>query len=850
MRSTVVSESVEVSATKAQAVPVVWGNVPQRNKNFTGRTALLDELRRRLRTDTTAVLPHAVYGLGGVGKTQLAMEYAYVYASDYEVVWWVSADQPPLIRAALAALAPRLGLAVSPSRTEEAVAAVLDALRRGEPYKKWLIVFDNADQPESLEDLLPQGTGDLLITSRNHRWESTVDVVAVDVFTRAESLEFFERRVPGIDLADADRLAEVLGDLPLALEQAGALQAESGLQVDEYLELFDKQSNLLLEEGKPAHYDMTVASAWSVSVAAVQENNPLALDLLRRCAFFGPEPIRLELLKNGKFVLEGPLRKMLGDPILLARATRELGRYALARMDNNTKTIQVHRLIQKIIRDELAESEAATMRRDVHRLLAAADPGDPNEPDNWPLYAELYAHIGPSGVIESDEPEQRGLYCNIVQYLYEVGDFTASLVEAEKALELWTAASGPDDLYVLKMSAFKADTLWWMGRYEEAYELRRSTLERLRATVGPDHEETLFVLNGHGADLRVRGDFAEALALDEESVALHRRVYGDSIATFNAINNLALDYCLASDYQRALELDQENYRVRRIFYGGDAELQVVPSLDAVSRDLRLAGKVMEARETGERAYGIYRELIARGTISGFNTYALIQAYTLSVNRRKAGAFAEALELARTTYETLVEVFEKPEHPLRLIAGLSLGNALRAMNQTEEAAERIVRMVGRFESALGAEHPYTRGIVLNLALVRRQAGDVVAARTLLEGSLEGLLAKLGPDHHWTLTCVTNLATAISELGDVPAALAMGEDTLRRFRARYGPDHPHTLVCATNYSLDLKAVGKENEAEALYLDTIERYRRVLFDEHPDVKAAREGQRLDFDLEPPMV
>ena len=110
---------------------------------------------------------------------------------------WVPADQLPLVRASLAALAGQLGLtSTRATGIDSAVVAVLDALRRGEPYSRWLLIFDNADQPEDLEPLIPQGPGDVLITSRNHRWQSVVETVQMDVFTRQESTEFLLRRIP------------------------------------------------------------------------------------------------------------------------------------------------------------------------------------------------------------------------------------------------------------------------------------------------------------------------------------------------------------------------------------------------------------------------------------------------------------------------------------------------------------------------------------------------------------------------------------------------------------------------------------------------------------------------------
>ncbi|HXA63280.1 MAG TPA: FxSxx-COOH system tetratricopeptide repeat protein, partial [Streptosporangiaceae bacterium] len=336
-------------------VPEVWGKIPQRNKNFTGREDLLLRLSAGIESQVTAVVPHALHGLGGVGKTQMAVEYAYRYRSEYDVVWWLPADQPVLVRSSLANLAPHLGLPpATSSGIEDAANAVLDALRRGEPYANWLLIFDNADQPEELTEIIPQGPGHVLITSRNHRWEGVVDTVAVDVFTRKESVEFLNKRVPrAINKGEADRLAHELGDLPLALEQAGALQAETGMPVAEYLLLLGQRTSQLLSEGKPTEYPVSMTAAWGLSVASLREKLPEAVDLLRCCAFFGPEPIPRDAFSRPPAGLSPQLADLIGDRIRLSRAIGELGRYALARLDIPGRTIQVHRLIQALVRDEL-----------------------------------------------------------------------------------------------------------------------------------------------------------------------------------------------------------------------------------------------------------------------------------------------------------------------------------------------------------------------------------------------------------------------------------------------------------------------------------------------------------------
>lgn len=843
-----------VGADVSRGVPTVWGNVPQRNKNFTGRALLLEDLRRRMTGEITAVLPHALQGLGGVGKTQLAIEYAYRHSAEYDLVWWIPADQPVLVRSALAALAPRIGITgIAPERVEDAVRAVLDGLRRGDPYARWLLVFDNADQPETIRDLIPTGPGDVIVTSRNHRWQSIVDTVEVDVFTREESLLFLQRRVPG-SVDDAyDKLAEELGDLPLALEQAGALQAETGMSVSEYLELLNREARKLLAENPPSDYPWPVAAAWSLSVARVRDSMPFALELLRRCAFFGPEPIPRDLLQRGRYVLDSPLREALGDPIIVSRGMRELGRYSLARIDNNRRTLQIHRLIQKLLRDELTASEASGIRHEVHLLLAAADPGEPESLDNWPKYQELLAHVGPSAVSECSDVEVRRLVSNVSSYLYSVGDFTNCLTMIDQALENWHVELHEDDRNIMVMLGQRARVLWALGRYSNAAEIRRTNLERAKSVLGEDDEFTLSTTNGYGADLRARGDFVHALRIDEDLLDRHRKVFGtDHRNTFMVANNLAVDYCLNGDYRRARELDGQSYRDRLDFFARDDHPWVLASLTAIARDMRLLGEYSAAVDTAEKAREQFRNVVDQQRFPGFTArhrWVLALSKDYSVTLRKVGRFKEALDLAKSVYNDYQEVFG-PDHADTLGAAINLGNARRLGGDFSEAAEGFEYAVQRYGEVWGAEHPFTHGSALNLAMVQRLVDRLDSAHDMLERALVGLRRTLGARHHYTLTCIANLATTKAELGDVESARELEEDALRQFRQVLGEDHPHTLACAANLASDRRVLGMRDEGDELAKDTMDRYLRTLGQQHPETIDALRGVRLTFDFEPPGV
>jgi tetratricopeptide (TPR) repeat protein len=853
-----VADSQLVNATQSPGrVPEVWGKVPQRNKNFTGRKELLDQLREGIAGEITAVLPqaspggldaapHALHGLGGVGKTQVAIEYAHRFRSEYDVVWWISADQPVLVRSSLAGLAPHLGLPPATSTgIEDAAAAVLDALRRGEPYARWLLIFDNADQPEDIKEFIPHGSGHVLITSRNHRWEGVVDTVAIDVFSRAESMQFLNRRVPkAISEPDAHELADKLGDLPLALEQAGALQAETGMPVDQYLQLLEKQTSLLLAEGKPTEYPVSMTAAWALSVASLTEKLPEAVELLRCSAFFGPEPIPRDVFGQGSESIDPRLQSIISNPILLSRAIRELGRYALARIDSAARTIQVHRLIQALLRDSLDDPERQRIRHEVHLLLAGATPEDPNDTVGWPRYFELLAHIRPSLIAECQDEEVRRFALNVVRYLYRSGDYRSAQEFVEGFLDEWTDSTGEDRLDVLVARRHLGIVLRELGRFREAYELNRATLERMRRLVGPEYDETLLLTNSHGADLRARGEFRAAKDHDEDSRQRHETAFGlDDANTLRAMSNLALDYGLVSDYLGARSLHEDTY-LRQSRIGSKIKMDILYSWSGLARAVRLCGNYSEACDLGEDAYAY-----SVAELGAEHPWTLRTAKDLSIAQRRMGAYDLSLEIAQDVHARFERLYGR-DNPDTLAASMALANIMRTIGQVEEAFVLAEDTVKRYPKVYGDGHPYNHGCTGNLALLRRVRGDVTGARELNEQSLLGLEAKLGRDHHYSLTVATNLASDLAALGDTGAARRLGEGTLRRLQAILGVDHPMTLSCAANLAIDLRVEGAEEEANRLRDDTLRRYEHALGLDHPDAVVALEGRHLDCDFDPPPI
>jgi DNA-binding XRE family transcriptional regulator len=218
-------------------------NIPARNPGFTGRAGLLAAVRERLLAGDAAVV-QALHGMGGVGKTQLAAEYAHRFAAGYELAWWVNAEQAGLIGDQVAALGVALGCIDAGAEIATVRAVVLAELRA---RARWLLVFDNAEDPAEVAAWLPGGGGHVLITSRETGWAELAAPVEVDVLARAESVALLQARVTGLGGAEAGRLAAGLGDLPLALAQAAAFLAGTGIAVDEYLGLLRTRAGPLLD---------------------------------------------------------------------------------------------------------------------------------------------------------------------------------------------------------------------------------------------------------------------------------------------------------------------------------------------------------------------------------------------------------------------------------------------------------------------------------------------------------------------------------------------------------------------------------------------------------------------------
>ncbi|GAB1822948.1 FxSxx-COOH system tetratricopeptide repeat protein [Herbidospora sp. RD11066] len=837
-----VAESSSLPTHSASnSLPEIFERVPHRNQNFTGRDSLLHQLREGVRSVTVVIpQPQALQGYGGVGKTHLAIEYAHRFGHHYDLVWWIPADQYYLVPSALAAMAPHLNLApASTVGVEEAAESVCKALQDGVPYTNWLLIFDNAEDSR-IERFIPHGRGHVIITSRNPSWDDQFRSLPVDVFTRTESVEFLKRRL-GSRITDdeANRLAEKLGDLPLALEQVGALQRRGTMSVDEYIDLLEKQTSRLLDTERAKDYPLTMTAAWRVSVSMLEDRLPVALNLLRCCAFFGPEPIPLDVFRRGNRAKAPSLEKILSDPIMLDKTVKELSRYALIRSDPDTRTIQVHRLIQALLRNDLSEERQHQLRDEVHLLLAGSAPLSPDDNSKWRDFADLVPHVRPSQLVFCEDPLVRDFALNVVRYLYASGNYRSGLELVEGFIDHW-GAGGENQPDVLRARRHQANLLRRMGEYSRVFELDQATLQRVREEFGPDHPETLIATNGFGGSLRAQGEFREALELDRASVDAHVRVLGsEHVLTLRAKNSLALDHGLNSDYEMARRIHMEVYLDQSEAANPTGVEIVLLSWNSMARAVRLTSDFEEACDTGEAALAFGVQKLGKD-----HWATLITAKDLSIAQRRAGAFNEAMDGAQDTHKRFVRLFGA-DHPDTIAAAVNVSNILRVRDELADAFKLASQMTRTYPSVFGSDHPFTLACQSNLAILHRLLGDVETARIVNEGTLRSL-AKLGPAHHYVLACSVNLQSDLASLGEFEQARWLGEQTYALLLENYGAEHFLTLACAANLALDRAAVGAP-DAEELRADTAERYQERLELGQPDAVRAASGKRIDCDFDP---
>ena len=826
--------------------PRIWGHVPLRNPDFVGRHELLELIQSHLtEPDAAVVQPEVLYGLAAIGKSQTAVEYIYRHIADYDVVWWIPSEQMTQITSSFAELGKKLNLPGTES-TETGIHSVLEALRQGVPHRRWLLVFDNADNPEMVSQFFPAGTGNILITSRNSQWSGIARTTEVDLFTREESKELLFQH-NNITDSEADRLAEALGDLPLAVEQAAAWRAQTGMPIDEYLQLLDQNVADLLGDQADSQLSVSgrhrsVVAAWSVPLNRLRIEHPAALQLLQLCAFFSAEPIPRRLFTAARPTPTPPeLTQALSNPIKLNQAIREISRYSLAKIDHRNNTIQLHRLVQTVLKNELSESDQNDMRHAVHVLLVAGNTGDPKNSATWPDYAELLPHVISSDAIACQfDTWVQTLVLNLVSYLLRSGDYHSAKMLAAKAFTAWQTNLDENNESTLAMARHYSEALRRLGLRKEASTLNQQSIEHARTIFGEDSEIYLSIADVVAADLRLQGRLVDELNMQQDIVDKAQQLHGpDDPITLNYANSLAGCYRLTGQFAKARELDEHVLHQRKLILGAEHP-DTFLTWNALAMDLRECGQYVEACRIQE---GILTR--QRGILGNSHPRIIGAVRNLAVAQRKAGQHLKAFNLT----EECLDLYQRrhgKEHLDTITTQMCLAADLRHLDDLPRSRDVGMQSYLMFEKVYGQAHPFTMIAATNLAITLRLLDQTIEARELNEKARTTLREALGEDHPYTLVATTNLASDLAALGDIWAAYELDVVTFERSAAMLGSTHPSTLAVASNLSIDLDQLGRTDEAAVLRAKTITSFCTVLGKNHPTTLDAIRSIRANTDTD----
>jgi tetratricopeptide (TPR) repeat protein len=687
----------------------VW-NIPARNPVFTGRDELLAAVHERLLADTKAAV-QVLQGMGGVGKTQLAAEYAHRFAGNYGLAWWVDAEQPGLIGDQFAALGAALGR-VRPGEDTEVVRATVLAELRGRG--QWLLVFDSAEHPTDVRPWLPGGGGHVLITSRGRDWAEIAAPVEVDVLARAESIAILQARVAGLSETHADQLAVQLGDLPLAVAHAAGFMAETGIPAAQYLELLRTQAGHLLAQAAPgSSYPRSLAAATELIADRLDGEDRAAAQLASLCAFLAPEPIPEDLFTSVPGKLPDELAARAVDLLAWRQTLAHLVRQSLARIDQ--RGLVMHRLTQAILRDRLTLAQATATRGHTEAILAASNLRDQDDPVMWPRWAQLMPHLLAADLAATGNLDLRLMACNACSYLLRRGDTRTGYDLASNLREHWRGRLGDDNVYTLTATAYLARALRDMGRYADARDLDQDTLERRRQTLGPDHPDTLGSAIGLALDLRALGDVQAAHDLDQDILDRKRRVLGaEHPDTLNSANNLAIDLRVLGDVQAAHDLDQDTLDRRRRILGPDHP-DTLGTANNLALALRALGDVQAAHDLDQDILDRKRRVLGADHPSTLNS-----ANNLALDLRDLGDTQAAHDLDQDTLERRRRILG-PDHPHTLSSASSLAADLRMLGEMQAAHDLDQDTLERRRRILGADHPQTLDSARNLTADRPPQG---------------------------------------------------------------------------------------------------------------------------------
>ncbi|HEX7999933.1 MAG TPA: FxSxx-COOH system tetratricopeptide repeat protein [Pyrinomonadaceae bacterium] len=636
-------------------LPPIW-NVPHnRNPNFTGREEILTSLRSTLLTNQSISLVQAIHGLGGIGKTQIAVEYAYCNSIDYDIVWWIRAEEFHTLSADFSTLAKELNLQQQETKDQR---IVIEVVRKwlGQ-HTRWLLIFDNAKEPAVIKDYIPQSdSGHVIVTSRNPNWKGIGDSIPVHVLSREESIGFLKGRT-GQDDDKCGELAEELGDLPLALEQAGAYIEETGKSITEYLQLFRTYQVELLSLGNiSTNYPASVRTTWEVSFQQAVKESSSVTGVLALLGFLAPDSIPQSLLYKIVEISTNPDDRTQFSQLNVDGSVATLRRYSLLEIIGSS--LSIHRLFQAISRDYL-KNLSENLAAGIVGIINSVFPLETEDARKWSECAALLPHA----LVAMNYAEKLNqvfypmaeLLNKVATYFIARAEYENAKQALERALQIVKRIYGDNSTSVADIRTNLGQVYHHLGENSIAIHHLSIAMEINEREKGKDNESVGALLNNFGLIYTDTGKYIKALASYIRANEIAKASYGpDDPRVAITLDNIGcvfghlgyIDYAL-SYFERALKID--------VAYYGPDHPQVAIHLSHIANAYVNKGQPSRAVKEAKRA----------------------------------------LQIRETYYEST--------HPLIAFARLSLGFILRELNDITGARNQLTQGLAVLVERLGVDN---------------------------------------------------------------------------------------------------------------------------------------------------
>jgi tetratricopeptide (TPR) repeat protein len=800
-------------------------NVPHRpNQFFTDREDILTVLHNYF-TSNQAIHQtriQALNGLGGIGKTQLAVEYARLYKHEYQAVLWLKASSRNLLNAEAAALADLLSLSEKDQANEQ---KLFIAIRRWlQNHDQWLLILDNLEDFDLIDLFIPsQCSGHVLLTTQSQVTGPLAHSVSVKQMMIDDSTLFLLRRAKLIDekgsreeASEADynhatAIARELDGFPLALDQAGAYIEETGRSLAEYLELYRQHRARLLRQrgrfasGHPDSVTVTIGLAFE----KVAQECPEALELLRLFAFLHPDTIPDEMIAQGSVQLDEPLRTLASDPFELDRAVAVLRNFSLVRRRTDATTLSVHRIVQAILVDALPKEQQIRWARLVVRLVNSVFPDV--DFNNWAIcerylpQAQRVAEIIAEFHLIQDEASY--ILLRLGRYCYHRARYREAQIYLRDALHHCEQKTGERHLEMAQALNSLGLLYKAQGNYTQAEEVYVRALTIREQALGTRHLLVAESLNNLGFLYTEQARYQEAKGLYERAMLIYQEGQeGEHPESGPLLNNLAILYRRQGNYVQA----EAFYRRVLILYERILPAHhpnVAGSLNNLAILYMEQARYQEAKVLYERA------LALREQVLGSEHPQVAQSLNYLARSYKALGDYQRAELLYRRALSLLERQLGPEHLMLAHSLNNLGCLLSQQGEYNRAEQLYERALQIYEHVLGSDHPITASAMNNVGRLYYLLGRNEHAERLLRRALAIRLQIFGSQHTAYAQSLNNLAELFIVQRDYEQAEALLQQALAIRQRVFGLEHPFVARVLENYAVLLKQMGRVEEALAL-------------------------------------